>query len=496
MIAQHPKAARGTALAVLLVASCGTYLAVVAVFWIGFMASDDNLYWAGSSGWLAHFPYLGTTHWALRHTLVVPMAIARALLGDGMPAMVLPSLLYGVGVVVLTTVWINRAAGLPAAIAAMALIVTNSQFVLLSSIANVDLVEAFFVLLTAALLHGSIDAEDNQSRRLSLLLLSGVSAGLAMLSRETAAFAIVAFGLLFLAGYGMRRAWYLVAGAAGAAVMALELLFVWRMSGDLFYRATISLHHDETIDRWLDQGARVPLVHPAVDPLTMLLFNHSFGLLTWIGLPLTVWLMWRANLAIPARRLAVITITLAATWTLLAAGAWSELNLAPRYFLLPALLLSIPCGMALAQLWGRGARVLAAVPMLALIAANLLSSAIDYRNTLTYGEHMLVDIAARAPAVVHTDPKSLARAELLLQWQGLVSRVTQSAPGHGDLYFLDPARSDVRPDDDWVVVERHGLPSTIGQRLAARILPPRMLSPTLWSRLGSGHPDVTLYRIP
>jgi hypothetical protein len=237
-------------------------------------------------------------------------------------------------------------------------------------------------------------------------------------------------------------------------------------------------------------------VHPAVDPLTMLLFNHSFGLLTWIGLPLTVWLTWRANLAIPARRLAVITITLAATWTLLAAGAWSELNLAPRYFLLPALLLSIPCGMALAQLWGRGARVLAAVPMLALIAANLLSSAIDYRNTLTYGEHMLVDIAARAPAVVHTDPKSLARAELLLQWQGLVSRVTQSAPGHGDLYFLDPSRSNVRPDDDWVVVERHGLPSTIGQRLAAGFLPPRILSPALWSRLGPGHPDVTLYRIP
>jgi hypothetical protein len=508
----HPKAARGATLATLLVASCCAYLAVVAVFWVGFMGSDDSLYWAGASGWLAHAPYLGTTHWALRHTLVIPMAIARALLGDGMTALVLPSLLYGISTVILAAVWINRAAGLPAAVAAMALIVTNPQFALLSSIANIDLVETFFVLLSIALLHRAIDAPDNRSRRLSSLLLSGVSVGFAILSRETSAFAIIAFGLLFLFGYGMHRAWYFVAGGACAAVVAFELLFVWRMSGDLFYRATISLHHDETIDRWLDQGAQVPVLHPLIDPLTMLLFNHNFGLLTWIGAPLTVWLMWRADLMIPAQRLAVIAITLAATWSLLAAGAWNELNLAPRYFLLPALLLSMLCGMALGELWARRAgqeprqgvpqgapqvaRHLVVVLGLALIGVNLLSIAIDYRNTMMYGEHVLVDIAARAPTVVHTDPRSLSRADLLLVWQGLAGHVTESAPEPGDLYFLDPARSDVRPGSDWIVVERHGLPRTIGQRVAVAILPARITSPRLLTKLGPGHPDVTLYRIP
>src|SRR5580704_15828454 len=86
------RAAGGTAL--LLVATVVAFLVVVSVFWVGFLGSDDTLYWAGAGGWLAHVPYLGNTHWALRHTLVIPMAITRGLLGDGLPALLLPSLLY------------------------------------------------------------------------------------------------------------------------------------------------------------------------------------------------------------------------------------------------------------------------------------------------------------------------------------------------------------------------------------------------------------------
>jgi hypothetical protein len=51
------------------------------------------LYWGGAFGWLQHIPYLGDSHWTLRHTLVIPMAITRGLLGDNMAAMALPTLL-------------------------------------------------------------------------------------------------------------------------------------------------------------------------------------------------------------------------------------------------------------------------------------------------------------------------------------------------------------------------------------------------------------------
>ena len=473
---------------------CGLLL-LTAIFWVGLLGSDDSLYWAGSSGWLAHVPYLGTTHWALRQTLVIPIAIARVILGDDPLALVLPSLLYTIGALVVAALWIRRIDGVTSAVAAMALIATNPQIVLLSSIANIDLVEIFFVLSGFALLHRAMAPQVTPRSRRVGLLLSGLALGLAMLSRETTAFAVVAIGLLFLAGYGMRRANYFIIGIGFAAVVGLEFLYVWWMSGDLLYRANISLHHDATTNRLLDQGAAVPLLHPAIDPLTMLLFNHNFGLLTWIGVPLTIWLLWRGKLAEPARRFAVLAITLALTWTAICAEAWSALELLPRYYLLPAVLLSMLTGMALSRLWRDGRRRLAALLGLLLIAANLLSIAVDYRNSVMYGEHMLAGIAAREPGIIHTDTQTLNRARLMLLLKGVAGHVTDQSVAAGDLFLFDPLHNGQRPGSDWIVVERHGLPPTLGQTLAS-LLPAGMVSPALLRKLGPGHPDVTLYRLP
>jgi hypothetical protein len=492
----HALSGRG-GFALLLVATVVAYLVVVSVFWVGFLGSDDTLYWAGAGGWLAHVPYLGNTHWALRHTLVIPMALARAVLGDGMPALLLPSLLYAIGALVVAAIWIKRAAGLPEAAVAMALIVTCPQFILLSSVANVDIVEIFYVLLAFALIHAAMDSNVTPSRRRiwSLLLLAGVSSGLAMLSRETSAFAVVALGLLFLAGYGMHRGNYFIIGIGFAAVVGLEFIYVWWMSGDLFYRSNISLHHDETINRWVDQGAGVPILHPAIDPLTMLLFNHNFGLLTWIGVPLAIWLMRRGELTVPARRLAVLALALAATWSVISAAWWNQLNLIPRYFLLPAVLLSMLAGIALAMLWRNGARRPAAILGVLLIGGNLMSMWIDNRNYM-YGEHTLIDVASHQSGLIHTDPQTLRRASLLLQWKGLAGRVTDAPAGSGDLLYLNPARASTKPGDDWMVIERHRLKPTIGQYLVTHMLPAGTLSAAQFDKLGAGHPGVTLYRLP
>jgi len=482
---------------ILLIASISAFLIAVSVFWVGFLGSDDTLYWAGAGGWLAHVPYLGTTHWALRHTLVIPMAIARRLLGDGFPALLLPTLCYSVGIVVLTAIWIERAAGKLAAAAAMALIVTNPQFVLLSSIAYIDVVEIFFVFFAFALMHNAMDRRVTLGRGgyWALLLLAGVSMGLAMLSRETSAFAIVAIGLLFLAGYGINRSDYFVIGTGCAFVVGLEFLFVWSMSGNLFYRFSISLHHDNSIDRWADQGAAIPIVHPLVDPVTMLLLNHNFGLLAWIGIPLAVWLARRGRLNSSGRHLLVLAVTLGVTWTVICAGMWTLLALVPRYFLLPALLLSMLSGVALARLWYDGRRRLAASLGAVLIVANLLSLLADNRNYM-FGEFELADIAARQAGVIHTDRQTMRRAELLLDWKGASGRVTDAQPGSGDLFYLNPARSSVQPSTSWIVMERHGLPPTIGQSLASHLLPAGTLSPSMYGKLGRGHPDVTLYQVP
>jgi 4-amino-4-deoxy-L-arabinose transferase-like glycosyltransferase len=490
------RAGRGE-MALLLIGTLAAFAVTISLFWIGYLGSDDTLYWAGAGGWLAHIPYLGDTHWALRHTLVIPMAIARAILGDGMPALLLPSLLYAAGFLIVTALWVYRAVGLPAAAAAMALIVTNPQFILLASVANVDIVEDFYIVVAFALLHSAMDQDAARSRRrtFGMLLLVGISTGLAMLSRETSAFAVVAIGLLFLAGYGMPRRWYFLIGFGFAAVVGIEFVYVWWMSGDLFYRAKISIHHDDTTNRWLEQGAAVPLIHPLIDPLTMLLFNHYFGPLTWIGVPLSIWLTRRGEFTVASKRLVVLTSTLGLTWAVIAAGAWTELNLIPRYFLLPALMLSILAGMALARLWRLGRRRLAGSLGALLIGANLFAMWIDNRNYM-WGEHELVDIATRVSGSIHTDPQTLRRSSLLLEWKGIAGRVTDTPAGPGDLLYLNPAWSKARPDLSWTIVERHGLPPTIGQLLIARLLPPGTISPSLFDKLGRGHPDVTLYRLP
>jgi len=486
-------ARRGAAVAVLLVGGIGAFLVLTGVFWVGFLGSDDSLYWRGSDGWLIHIPYLGDDHWSLRHTLVVPMALARATFGDGLPALLLPSLLYAIGALIVAALWVYRAAGLPAAAVAMTLIVTNPQLVLIASVANIDVVEIFFVLSAFALIHAAMGRPRPPA---TLLLSAGVLLGLAMVSRETSAFAVPALGLLFLAGYGMRRAVYCFVGAGWAAVVGLEAFYVWWMSGDLFYRSSMSLHHDALTDRWIDQGAGVPILHPAIDPLTMLLFNHNFGLLAWIGVPLVVWLTRRGALTGSARRLAVLAVVLAATWTVFAAALWGQLDLIPRYFLLPALLVSMLSGMALAALWTRGRRRLAIGLGCALIVANLASTWIDSRNTTMFGEHVLLGLAAREPGPIHTDPQTLRRCALLLRWKGLDARVTDAPAGPGDLYFLDPTRTGVKPGAGWTLVDRQGPRPSLRMWLAAHLVPAKLLSPGQFVKLSQGHPDVSLYRLP
>ena len=82
-VAVSAPARRGVGIWMLLAASVCAFGILVGIFWVGFLGSDDLLYWRGSDGWLIHIPYLGDDHWSLRHTLVIPMALARETLATG-----------------------------------------------------------------------------------------------------------------------------------------------------------------------------------------------------------------------------------------------------------------------------------------------------------------------------------------------------------------------------------------------------------------------------
>src|SRR5258706_5350711 len=325
----------------LLAAASILLFAMLNAFWVGFLASDDVSYWQGSTGWLRHFPYLGGDHWTLRHTLVIPIALARLAFGDSPTSLFLPTILYAEGLIAVTGIWIWRSAGPLAAAIALLFIATYPQVIIYSSTADIDIIEIFFVFCAFFLLGSVVTNVGDQpsiGRALSpsdrrKLFLSGISLGLALLSRETAAFAIVAVMLLCLVQFRLERKYYLLIFMGVAAVIGLEILYLWSQSGNLFYRYSLDAHHDSNINRWQNQGAAIPFVHPAIDPFTMLLLNHNFGLVSWIAVPLSIWLFRRGDLQNGERVLAVLLGPLALVWAALSAGLWTPLALIPRYYL-------------------------------------------------------------------------------------------------------------------------------------------------------------------
>jgi 4-amino-4-deoxy-L-arabinose transferase-like glycosyltransferase len=461
-------------------------------FWTGFLASDDVLYWIAAGKWLTQFPYVGDSHWALRQTLVLPMALARAVLGSGPVALVLPTLLYSIALLLMLTLWLHRQVGAVAAAAAMALIATNPQVITWSSTADIDPVQLFFVFAATILYVRAM----GPGAHWGALLGSGVLAGLGYLSHETTVFAVAAIGLLFLAGYGMKRARYLPIAITFAAVALGEFLTLWAATGNPLYRQSISLNHDATINRWIEQGASVPIIHPLIDPLTMLLFNQSFGLLVWIGLPLAVWLFTRRRLDGPAQRVATVLATIAVTWAVLAAGLWRLLPLTPRYFLLPAVMLSILAGIAI-QLLARGGHSRLAWGLGGLMfAANIGAVALSNRD-LMFAEEALVEIAAREEGVIHTDQRTRIRADVPLGWRGLSAKVVATPPMAGELFFFNPARlpPGTLGDPDWTVVGVYGPPERPLAGFILRHLPAGLIPDKILRKFTPRRPEVTLYRV-
>ncbi len=465
-------------------------------FWTGYLASDDALYWAAAGKWLVQFPYIGDSHWALRQTLVLPMALARAVLGSGPVAMVLPTILYSIALLVMLTLWLRSLAGTTAALVGGALIATNPQIITWSSTADIDPVKMFFVLAaTIGYLHAM---KPRTGMPWGALLGSGALAGLGYLSHETSLFAVAAIGLLFLGGYGMPRVRYLPMGAAFAAVLACELLAMWVGTGDPLHRhrPTINLTHDATISRWVDQGATVPILHPLIDPVTMLLMNQSFGLLAWIGVPLSVWLLRTRKLGPAAQRAVIVLAAIAVVWSLLSAGLWKVLPLTPRYFLMPAVIVSILAGIAIAELVAMRRNRLAWTLAGAMLAANVAAVALSNRD-LMFGENTLADIAATQGEIINTDPRTRLRADVILEWRGVSTKVVATPPKPGDLFFINPLRlpRDFAVNPAWQVVTVYDPPARPLASFVLRYLPAGIIPDKVLRKFTIRQPEVTLYRV-
>ena len=184
--------------------------------------------------------------------------------------MALPSLLYMVGALVIGFSLVKRMAGVCAAVFALLCAMTVPLFMVQGSIANIDMPELFFQMASIALfLKGAGKADPAR-----WFFAAGVMAGLGFLSRETSVFIAGFYAVLFLINFEGRR-WPLLWVAAGfLAMWGVELFYLGIMTGDPFYRINIAMHHDSSIDRSIDLAGNF-IMHPAIDPLLVLLFNQE-----------------------------------------------------------------------------------------------------------------------------------------------------------------------------------------------------------------------------
>lgn len=492
-------------------------LLVLSWRWIGYQGHDDAYFAAAAMDWVRHYPALGTDHWALRYTLVLPIAAVIALTGPSVLALAVVNLAAYVAFLVVHYAALRHWFGWKAAAAVALIGILVPAFPVQATYANPDLVEMTLVVASVWCL---VYARE-RGGPWPALLLSGVLAGLALVTRETAILLLPFFGLLFLLRPAMPRWRYLLIAAGFAAVVGGQMGYFAARTGDPLYRARISATHDQ-VDR-AGMYARaanaeqtfdsegVLAVPPAAAPFGAVLASQKFGLLFYLAIPAYIVLRLRGRLSsrqVAALDCASLGALVSFLFVALNAGI---LYVVPRYFMVTAALAAVPVAVLAAELWDRGRRGL--VGALALVFALSCTVLLYLENTdPLFAEHRIVELAATAREPLHVDPETAGRARYLLTIRGLEHRVTTAAPAAGALVaskegtvescLREPAcgRKDklrpFRPDAAWVEIDRkEPAPRLAGGVLRALGLD-RAIPPDVLRKVERPSAGIVLFRVP
>ena len=486
-----------------LVAILLCFALLVAWGWIGFLGSDDVTFAIGGYGWLEHFPFVGG-HGTIRYPITIPIALSFLTLGEHEFAMVLPSLLYMVGFLVLTWVAVKRAGNGWLAFGALAALITCPLLVIQSSIASVDIVEMFTLFASAYVFWRCVEDGPNAKR----LFFAGALAGLGFLTRETAIFIALFYAIYFAIGYRFHRGHYLWIAAGFVAVWLIEVIYLWIMTGDPLYRITIALNHDSSIDRSVDLAGNV-IVHPLIDPLLVLLANQEFMALFFVAIPLGGWLCFSRSIEPRLQRFARIIAMLGLVWFVTAGAAQKLLPLNPRYFMITCASACILTGIALALLWQRGGRRWAVLLVAVfLLGTNLLGIYVENKDSM-FGERQLARLTEAYPdSNIYTDPMTCYRADMLLRWEKAQPRVLGAKPIAGALYFHNPKWADsanfmmtadqiqtFKPQSSWQNLGSwEPEPPLITKGIEASGLS-AFIPRSIWKKLRYRHQPVSLYKV-
>ena len=503
-------------------------LAAVTLGWTGYYGSDDMSYAAGGLGWLDHFPYVGNSHWTLRHTIVVPMAILFGIFGVSELTLVLSVTLYFFALLALVFVMMRRYFDRGTACIAVFALGTLPLLALASTTVVPDFAEVFFCLLSLSLF---FEATRSEERRNLLLILAGIAAGFSWLTRETVVFFLLTYGVLFIVGFGMPRRLYFLVAAGFLAVVGVEFAYFAVMTGNPLYRinSDLSTHlgvdviHGGKPTEGLEHAiGRVegemygPLsrtgslsVNRFLDPILVILATHEFMFLYYLAVPAAAWAAGKRLFSGTQGSFLGIFGIAGLVWfgcLYLQIG----MTLLPRYYMLPTVVLVMVFSAWLRTfLWPRS-RILTVATLLFLLTTNLAGIYVDNKDPI-FGERSLIEFLRQTDEVVRTDPETARRGGFLFDIAGVRDRVVAGPPEPGKLYFYNPAyvtfalmsldrqarlreMTPYLPQEGWPIVwhkepERRWIGDAIDSLGVTRFLPKE-----IYRRLVQPHFPVTVYR--
>lgn len=488
-------------------------LLLLAALHVGFQASDDANYLTGALGWIEHFPYVGDSHWTLRHTITLPTALLVQLLGMNEFSVSLSNMLYFLALLALNAVFCLRYLGKGSALVTSLLLITMPGFLVVATYLNPDIPEVFFVSAAFWFWRSALDDPARTGRWLAC----GLFLGLAFVNRETSAALILFIGLLYLFHPLAPRSRYLFVAAAFVLVVGADWLFLTVSTGNPLYRLSVDFHHG-VVDRAANVGevaARGGLidkegnisVNVFVDPLLNLFISQKYTLLFWLLIP--------AGLHAFARRRQpqLLTIGLLAGFgvvSFLFVGANPKLYLVPRYFVVVAWVASIIVGWWLASCWVSGRRVLAGSLLACSLLANGIALSVENINPRFVEKELVTWVATHPGEPIYTDIETYDRASYYFRFADVpMDRVSTDRPPAGRHFFYSAERvaecattprcrarvSDYRPSPSWQIEQTIEKPKRALGKLAHGIGMDSVLPTDIRRRVVGSGVAVTIYSV-
>ena len=427
------------------VAIAALYVALVALLWVGYIVSDDSIYLSYAIQWLDGDFETPQTHWGFRFTIIAPLAGAVHFLGDHEAALAAVAISFGAALVTCVYRLVRKLVSPIAAAVATGLVATTPTIVVSSSILNVDLPEALLGLCSIGMFVFATQVE----RPAKHLFVSGILLGLAFLTRETASGLMLAYGVLFLAGAFFERKLYLFGALGFLVIFCAEMLYYVTLLGEgpfLRFETAAQSHGSLQLPTNISSS---DIGNVSTDwffgPFLALLVNQEFGLLFYLVVPASWFLLKDKELPDACQVFVRVLLVVIVVWFL-----WTSYNGAlpplPRYYTIAAVLAAILIGLWLCRMRDkRLAIVIGAI----LVSTNLASMSLENTHPRFPSRTLAIHLEDVSEPV-YTDHLTFTRTNTYLRQSPEVVReaLLSGPPSPGSLYFFNPNIGEENREED------------------------------------------------